>query len=609
MSRMTAQAIYRRMSILRVCSSRILIVIILSLIWGFRPHLQGTVEAQGNQPAKAEVAGTEASSNSAHSGPDGYVGSAGCAHCHLDIYTSFSRTHMGRSLTPVTPALLKTLSIPEAIFSEKLNRHFEVFGQDGKLYQSDSQTGTDGREVFRNTAEVGWIIGAGTNGFGALVKRGDYLFEAPLSFYSRAKDWELSPGYESKNASFDRQILAGCIFCHSGQPTPVDEMTGKLDSTAHPPAPIGCENCHGPGAAHIQAMKTKGTQHSGPMIVNPDRLSAALENDICMSCHEDGDSRVPRPGKTFRDFRPGTPLDDTFSILMVPRKRDSPDDSDHVQHYYAMTMSRCYRASAGQLRCATCHDPHFEPSETEAPAYFNQKCIGCHASKVCTLPLQARQQTIPADNCIGCHMPKRAASQFAHSSLTNHRILARPGEPWPEEAYQQTTASLPDLVYLNRVPGRPDDIPALSLLEAYRVLSEHRPEYLAPYLKILSELEQSEPDHASVQLALGIRDLKAGGFEKAIEHFQHSLQLDPQQPLAYSSLSEALAGSGQIAEAIAASDEAIALAPYNGLLQRALIERLIAGRQYQRAEAAMEQYVKEFPEDDFMRKMLAMAKQ
>ncbi len=606
---MTAQAIYRRMSIPRVCSSLILIVIFLCLLWGFRPHLQATVEAQQNQSPKAEVAGTEASSIPAHSGQEGYVGSAACAHCHLDIYSNFSRTEMGRSLTRVTPALVKTLPIPDTMYSQTLDRHFEIFGQNGNLFQSEYQTAADGQEVFRNTIENGWIIGAGANGYGALVKRGDYLFEAPLSFYSSAKKWELSPGYERKDLGFNREILAGCIFCHSGQPTPVNEVTGKIDPATPPPAAIGCENCHGPGAAHIQAMKTKGSQHPGPMIVNPDRLSAPLENDICMSCHEDGDSRVPRPGKMYRDFRPGTPLDDTFSILMVPRKRDSPDDSDHVQHYYAMTMSKCYRATAGQLRCATCHDPHVEPSEAEAPAYFNQKCIGCHASKICTLPLEARQQTTPADNCIGCHMPKRSTREIAHTSLTNHRILVRPGEAWPEEAYQQTTASLPDLIHLNRVPGRTDDIPALSLLEAYLEISDRLPEYLPSYLKTLSQLEQSDPNHASVQLALGRRDLKAGELEKAIDHFQHSLQLDPQQPMAYTYLSEALAGRGQITEAIAASDKAVALDPFNGLLQRGLIDRLIAGQQYQRAEAAMEQYVKEFPEDDFMRKMLAMAKE
>ena len=83
---------------------------------------------------------------------------------------------------------------------------------------------------------------------------------------------------------------------------------------------------------------------------------------------------------------------------MVPLKRDATDDKDHVQHYFEMSMSRCFRASAGELRCATCHDPHVEPSPTEAPGYFNAKCMGCHTSRSCSLPVAARLQTKPEDN-------------------------------------------------------------------------------------------------------------------------------------------------------------------------------------------------------------------
>ncbi|MGA7106579.1 MAG: hypothetical protein WBV28_01740 [Terracidiphilus sp.] len=53
----------------------------------------------------------------------------------------------------------------------------------------------------------------------------------------------------------------------------------------------------------------------------------------------------------------------------------------------------------------------------------------------------------------------------------------------------------------------------------------------------------------------------------------------------------------------------MSLEPYNALFQKALIDRLIAAKQYEKATAAMERYVALFPEDGFMRKMLEMAKQ
>jgi predicted Zn-dependent protease len=125
----------------------------------------------------------------------------------------------------------------------------------------------------------------------------------------------------------------------------------------------------------------------------------------------------------------------------------------------------------------------------------------------------------------------------------------------------------------------------------------------------LSELEKSDPDHAPVQLALGRRDLKAGAFNEAISHLQRSLQLESEQPMAYEYLSQALAGRGDMAAAVEASNNALALDPYNIFLKKGQIDRLIASQQYDRAKTAMEEYLKEFPEDTFMRQMLAIANQ
>jgi hypothetical protein len=601
---MTAPRVCWRASIHRIPQFLVWITFLCSTFVGLWPQWQVIVWAKQNRPTKRNVTNSSAQSSS-----NGYAGSGACAHCHAEISKTFSRTRMGRSLMPVAPASLRALPIPAAVYSASLDKHFDVSQQGGHLFQTEYQTGPDGKDVFRNKQQIEWIIGAGANGVGGLVRRGDFLFEAPLSYYSRAKHWDLSPGYELKDIAFNRPVFAGCISCHSGRPRPLDQTTGKFAAEPFSQTAIGCENCHGPGAAHIRAMNAKDGASGGAHIVNPSRLNAELENDICMSCHEAGDSRVLKPGKSYQDFRPGTPLDDTFSILLVPRKRIDADDTDHVQHYYEMSMSQCFRSTAGQLRCATCHDPHVEPTAEETPAYFNQKCMDCHASRTCTLSAEARQRTMPANNCISCHMPERSMPETAHTSLTNHRIVARPGEPWPDAAFNQTTTALPDLVHLNRVPGRVDEIPALSLLEAYYEISERKPEYLTSYRKLLDDLEQRSPDNANVQLSLGRRDLQSGETQRAIEHFERSLQLNPQQAAAYGYLSQALEQRGRTPDAIVASNKAISLAPYDPLLQKALIDQLIAGREYDKAIAAMDHYLSYFPEDGFMRQMLTIAKQ
>jgi hypothetical protein len=515
---------------------------------------------------------------------------------------------MGRSITPVTPAAVRVLDLPASAFSQALDRHYDIYAKNGELYQSEYQLDSAGNDIFRNALPVQWIIGAGMNGFSAIVQRGNYLFEAPLSYYQQAKAWNLSPGYESRDIGFNRPILAGCISCHSGRANPEDEASGRFDPVPFTQAAIGCENCHGPGAAHIRAV-TSGTATGGPHIVNPQRLTADLENDICMSCHEAGDSRVLQPGKTYQDFRPGKPLDETFSIFMVPLKPGEPDSQDHVQHSFEMFMSKCFRASGRQLRCATCHNPHVEPTAEEAPTWFNAKCLTCHTSGACTLPLAERQNTRPANNCIACHMPQRQDTRTAHTSLTNHRILAKPGEPWPEEAFTQTTAALPDLVHINRVPGRSADIAPTVLLEAYRQIAEYRPEYAEAYRTTLGELERTNPNEAAVQEGLGRIAFKEGDDTEAIANLRRAVALNPASASAYSFLAQALIRRDRFDEAIQASQKAISLDQFNTQDRKILIDALIAAKQYQKAIEAMQVYMDLFPEDSFMRKMLDMANQ
>ncbi len=115
----------------------------------------------------------------------GFVGSKVCSKCHPSIYESFTRTDMGRSMSEITPALLERIPASGTIFDPKLNRHFDTFVRHGDLYQSEYETTADGKDVFRETQKLEWVIGSGANGSGAIVKQGEYLFEAPLSFYAK----------------------------------------------------------------------------------------------------------------------------------------------------------------------------------------------------------------------------------------------------------------------------------------------------------------------------------------------------------------------------------------------------------------------------------------
>ena len=584
------------------------------LVTGFLALGVAFAQAGPKSPPKGSSKGAKQAAASVPPN-SGYVGSAACSRCHLGIATTFAKASMGHSLTAITPEFLKTLPVPASYYDPKSNHHFEVRAENGKLTQSEFATGADGKEVFRSTHEMGWVVGTGENGFGALLRRGDYLFQAPLSYYTQAAEWNLSPGYQNGDLGFNRLIQPGCIYCHSGRPQPVAGFAGKYDSTPFTQTSVGCENCHGPGSAPVAAMG-RGEEYgkgADPTIVNPARLSGQLSDDICMSCHQIGDARVLQPGKTYQDFRPGQPLERTLAVFEIPPTRENPPSDDHLEHSYSMSLSKCFRATRNgpqQLRCITCHDPHVEPTAAEAPAYFNGKCLSCHTAASCTAPAHARQQA--GDNCIGCHMPQRSIRVISHSTATNHRIVARPGEAFPDEAFTQATAAMPELIELNPEGerGAKAALPsALTRLQAYAILKLSKSQFAASWRQSLAELETADAENAIVQAALGHRDLEDHKLPEAIGHLQHSLRLDPAQSVVYLDLSEAEDQAGQVEEAIAAARKAVELDPFAQGPQKALIARLIAGKHYDEAEAAMEKYLENFPEDDFMRKMLAIAKQ
>jgi hypothetical protein len=540
----------------------------------------------------------------------GYVGSRTCEPCHSKIYETYSKTRMGRSLERAATALTAGMVRSASIHEETSNQHFDVFEREGRLFQSQ-YAGAPGQEVFRETHEIEWIIGSGTNGFAAVTTNGPYLFQAPLSFYSKIGTWALSPGYEFGNYGFNRPILAGCVMCHSGQARPVAEGNGKFQYPPFLEPAIGCENCHGPGRQHVREMKLN--QHTGntghPSIINPAQLPPRLADGICMFCHQTGDVRVLKPNKDYGDFRPGEPLDNTLSIFLVPPKRDAPPPSDHVEHYYSMTLSKCYRSSNRGLSCITCHDPHTQPSPADSPAYFAGKCAACHNDQSCKLPLNVRRLQNAANDCVSCHMPKRDVGVILHSSATNHRITAKPDEPLPEAAFQQTTPELPDLIHLSALPGQVNaPPPKLTLLQAYGELMDKAPEYRARYLALLAELERTQPENALVQASLGRRALLDGKDSEAATHLRHALEIGPPQATTYADLAEAQVKLGEQNEAIASLVKAVGLDPFNAVFQKKLVLRYIETKQYAQAEATLDRYVQTFPQDSFMRQMRSRAK-
>lgn len=491
----------------------------------------------------------------------GYVGSKICSGCHRKLYDDFVKTAMGRSMSLAKGPLPRS---PVTIHDQKLDRHFEVFEKDGAIYQTERQRSGQ-LTVFQSTHRLEYAVGSGVNGITYIVRRGNHLFQAPLSFYSRIGRWALSPGYESSDYGFSRPIYSACINCHSGQPQPLPERDGQYRDPPFREVAIGCENCHGPGEAHA---------YQRSKILNPARLPARLAEDICMNCHQGGDARVVQPGKQLSDFRPGTALNDVVAIFKLSSQAQA-GDKDLLEHHEAMRLSRCYQGSGGKLNCLSCHNPHRMPKSADAPAYYRSQCLACHSANDCKL-LPQRLQIKPSDDCAGCHMPKRAIREIAHSALTNHRIIIRTGAPLPTTAIERPDPALPGLILFNRGV---QPLPLLTRLAAYGELLGREPALLPNYLATLDLAGKELPDHPVVLAGLGRRALR-GSDERALDYLSRALEKGSTAPTTFLDLADAFSRAGRLDDAIKVLTQGIALEPFSKDLQKSLILRLVNASQY-----------------------------
>jgi hypothetical protein len=332
-----------------------------------------------------------------------------------------------------------------------------------------------------------------------------------------------------------------------------------------------------------------------------------------MSCHQGRALRVLQPGKTYADFRPGTPLDHVMAIFAAPLdpKGGSAPISPLLEHFSLMSLSKCYTATKGRMSCLTCHDPHVQPT-TNAVEYYRQKCLTCHSEQSCKLPLHDRQLQTPADDCQGCHMPKQSLNGIAHSILTSHRIVKTPDEAFPTESFIANKRELGGLIHLDAIPGQTDEVPPLTLFRALGEIGTTDPSYVPSYLDQLLSLEKGKSTDPQVLSGLGWFHLAKGpnyDEAQAKDYLSRAIAAGSTRPEDFLVVSEILIKEGQVADAEKLLLQGKSLLPYDERFYQKLCRLYISTNQYEKALEMLRSSSELFPEDSFLRMLRQKAEQ
>ena len=213
-----------------------------------------------------------------------------------------------------------------------------------------------------------------------------------------------------------------CITCHQDQEHRFKNTPMGKVMLAHPRTPeeaLGCESCHGPGRAHVEAGGGKDTI---PMRFGKDSPNSGAEkNAVCETCHSRGTHLFwkgsPHESRGLAcvdchqvkqviqvslssESRYSSPLSDVRGV-----KKSQPE---LCLQCHQMRRAQLQRSShmpyrEGKVTCTSCHNPHGTPNPKQLiQSTTNENCLSCHTER--RGPFLWEHPPV-MENCANCHEP------------------------------------------------------------------------------------------------------------------------------------------------------------------------------------------------------------
>jgi len=245
------------------------------------------------------------------------------------------------------------------------------------------------------------------------------LLAGPAGTPAQGTSKPAAQGAQAAKADGDYVGTEVCLGCHEDQQRRFkNTVMGKVMARPHTPQESrGCESCHGPGKAHVEAG---GGKDSIPVRFGRDSKNSIEEqNASCLDCHSRGnrmfwkgsphESRAmacvdchqvkqERQASLSSETRYNAPLSENRAV-----KRSQPDLclSCHQMRRAQLQRSSHMPYREGKVTCTSCHNPHGTPNPKQLiQSTTNENCLSCHTER--RGPFLWEHPPV-MENCASCH--------------------------------------------------------------------------------------------------------------------------------------------------------------------------------------------------------------
>ena len=262
------------------------------------------------------------------------------------------------------------------------------------------------------------------------------LFGAGGSFFSStaAPEGQKKQAPAPKAANPDEYVGAEtCATCHEGHDK-------EFQKTAHAKLSkekswegkvVGCESCHGPGKAHVEAGgdKTKIrtfegetskqvsdsclTCHAGSEEHSNYMRGEHWRNDVgCTDCHTSHSSMqiAGNPGSNTLVSEAARRNRDLLAANMLKGSEPQLCIGCHSETKAQFSRPFHHKVLEGLIKCSDCHNPHggFELKQTRLATGVDAGCLKCHTDK--QGPFTFEHAPLKVEGCASCHTPHGSAN-------------------------------------------------------------------------------------------------------------------------------------------------------------------------------------------------------